>query len=107
MRDVLCQRKPRILHSQAEVYASNAILGGITFVTLRQLGFSPLTRVVAGFIAGAGSRVLSWKYGIRLPDWFQTPHTPRDEPLDVLDMDSDEIHAVYDEAHPITPYDLH
>jgi uncharacterized membrane protein YeiH len=84
-RDVLCQRPPRILHSQAEVYATNAILGASTFVGLRMLGFSPLVRVAGGFTVGFASRILAWKYGVRLPSWFQAPDTVGDEPLNVLD----------------------
>jgi uncharacterized membrane protein YeiH len=72
MRDVLCQRPPRILHSQAEIYASTALVGAGTYMALRAVKASPMARIAGGFTAAVVLRVAAWKFGLRLPVWAQS-----------------------------------
>jgi uncharacterized membrane protein YeiH len=73
MRDVLCQRPPRILHSQAEIYASTALVGAGTYMALRAVKASPMARIAGGFTAAVVLRVAAWKFGLRLPVWARSP----------------------------------
>jgi uncharacterized membrane protein YeiH len=68
-RDVLCGRPPRILHSHSEIYASTALLGSTTYMTLRFAGLPVALRICGGVAATAGLRWMAYTQGIRLPTW--------------------------------------
>jgi hypothetical protein len=68
-RDVLCQRPARILHSNAEIYATTAACGSVSYLGVRSLGGSPLARVAAGFSTAVLMRGwASWR-DVKLPTW--------------------------------------
>lgn len=69
VRDVLCNRKVRILHSHAEVYATTAAMGVIGYLGMRRLGTGLLARVGTGLTVAFAGRCYAWKYGTRLPAW--------------------------------------
>ncbi|CAM9259202.1 unnamed protein product [Chrysoparadoxa australica] len=67
MRDVLCHRPPRILHSHAEIYASTAMAGSAVYVGLRALKMPPPVKIAGGFGTAVGLRVLAQTLDIKLP----------------------------------------
>jgi len=67
IRDVLCQKPPRILHSQSEVYATTALIGAAAYTAAR--GLPPAAKIGLGFSAAVASRYAAWTYDIRLPNW--------------------------------------
>lgn len=71
VRDVLCNRKVRILHSQAEVYASTAAAGAASYLVARGMGARVGGRVGAGLAVAFAGRSYAWMYGTRLPVWTQ------------------------------------
>ncbi|KAG5182247.1 UPF0126 domain-containing protein [Tribonema minus] len=73
IRDVLCQRPPRILHSHAEIYASTALVGAGTYMALRRARATPMLRIAGGFGAAFALRIAAWKLQLRLPTWAQSP----------------------------------
>lgn len=72
VRDVLCRRQVRILHSTAEIYASTAAAGALAYVFARRLGAGVALRVGAGVGLAVALRAWAWSSGVRLPVW-QTP----------------------------------
>ena len=67
IRDTLCRRPARILHSNAEIYASTALFGATSYVCARSLGFSPALRVLSGVAACSGLREAAVNYDMKLP----------------------------------------
>lgn len=71
VRDVLCKRDVRILHSHAEIYASTAAGGASAYLIANMMGASLRLKILAGVGTGIFLRHLAWTEGIRLPVW---PH---------------------------------
>lgn len=69
VRDVLCSRKVRILHSQAEVYATTAAAGAASYLVARKAGAGVAGRIGAGLAVAFAGRSYAWMYGTRLPVW--------------------------------------
>lgn len=69
VRDVLCRREVRILHSRAEIYASAAVTGGSLYWLARHRGVGVWGRVLGGVGAAFGTRLVAWNWGVRLPVW--------------------------------------
>lgn len=69
VRDVLSQRKPRILHSYAELYASTALFGSSVYLMARRIGAPVPIRIAAGAGSAIVARWASWTRDIRLPTW--------------------------------------
>lgn len=72
VRDILCQKPPRILYAEHEMYATPALLGALVCVwLLRSGGERPLD--VEGMLLGAWVvielRVLALNHGLRLPSF--------------------------------------
>ncbi|CAE7408158.1 unnamed protein product [Symbiodinium natans] len=70
VRDILCQKPPRILYAEHEMYATPALLGALVCVGLMRSGAeTPLD--VEGMLLGAwvviALRVLALNHGVRLP----------------------------------------
>ncbi|CAN8072197.1 unnamed protein product [Agarophyton chilense] len=76
VRDVLCGRKVRILHSRAEIYATTAAAGAASYVAARAAGAPVIARVAAGVGVAAALRTWAWASGVRLPVW---PEHQRDD----------------------------
>ena len=75
IRDVLSQRKPRILHSYAELYASTALLGSATYLTTRALAMPLPVRIVSGVGTAVFARWAAWTYDLKLPTWKSVNET--------------------------------
>lgn len=69
VRDLLCRRQVRILHSSAEIYATTAAAGAATYVLARRLRAPVFQRVFAGVGVAVALRAWAWTHGIRLPVW--------------------------------------
>lgn len=69
VRDVLCRREVRILHSRAEIYASAAMVGGGFYWLARYGGIGVWGRVLGGVGMAFGTRLVAWKWSVRLPVW--------------------------------------
>jgi uncharacterized membrane protein YeiH len=66
VRDVVCQRPPRILHSRAEIYATCAVLGASVYIGGVAAGI-PALGAVTGVSAAVGARWAAREYQLRLP----------------------------------------
>lgn len=73
VRDVLCRRQPRILHSNAEIYATTALYGATAYVAARALGANPAGRIFCGVSSAMGLRYLAAQHDLKLPlaPWFK------------------------------------
>lgn len=69
IRDVLAQRKPRILHSYAELYATTALMGSAAYLTARALAMPLPVRIVSGVATSMVARWAAWTYDLKLPVW--------------------------------------
>lgn len=69
VRDILCRREVRILHSTAEIYASTAAAGAASYLLARRLGAGVVARVGTGVGLAIALRSWAWSNGIRLPVW--------------------------------------
>lgn len=67
VRDILVQRPARIFHSYADIYATTAAFGAMSYIIARAVGLPPSLRIIAGVGAGVGLRVAADTYDIRLP----------------------------------------
>lgn len=78
VRDVLCDRQVRILHSTAEIYASTAAAGAATYLVARRAKLPAFPRVTGGVGVAVALRSWAWSSGIRLPVWPKAmlPTTP-------------------------------
>jgi uncharacterized membrane protein YeiH len=74
-RDVLTKRPPRILHSNAELYATTALTGATVYMAVRHLGGSPLMRIASGIVTAASMRYAAVEYDLKLPfaSWYPPP----------------------------------
>jgi uncharacterized membrane protein YeiH len=72
MRDILCCKPVRIVHSHAEIYSVTAISGASVYVALRHLGLPPALRILGGVFSAVAMRHWATKYNITLPvaSWF-------------------------------------
>jgi len=77
VRDVLCQKHPRILYSEAEVYASCALAGSSMYLVTAAAGFSPAVKIGTGFGIAVFSRYLAWTKNAKLPAWTIDNNTPK------------------------------
>ena len=66
VRDVLCRRPARILHSKADIYASTALAGATAFLALRSAGMPVGVRILGGVGTAVALRYWAWTQGIRL-----------------------------------------
>jgi uncharacterized membrane protein YeiH len=73
VRDVLTKRPVRILHSNAEIYATTALTGATAYMGVRSLGGTPMMRICAGIFTGVAMRYAAVEYDLRLPfaSWYQ------------------------------------
>eukprot|EP00667_Euglena_gracilis_P014203 EG_transcript_14694 len=67
VRDVLCHRPVRILHSHAEIYASTALAGATAYMAAKAAGLPLVYRIGTGFAVAVSLRILATEKGIRLP----------------------------------------
>lgn len=69
IRDVLCLQPARILHSKAEIYASAAMIGSGTFMSLQHFKFTPKVCIGGGISTAVLVRLTAVAFGIKLPSW--------------------------------------
>lgn len=69
IRDVLCGRPVRIVHSNAEVYAPPALAGATVYLAAKTFNGSPATRIGAAFAVCMGSRFWAVVNDVKLPTW--------------------------------------
>lgn len=69
VRDVLCNKKVRILHSYAEIYATTAAAGAAGYMVARRIGMGVAGRVGVGVGLAVGLRSWARSHGVRLPVW--------------------------------------
>lgn len=69
IRDVLCGRPVRIVHSNAEVYAPPALAGATVYLAAKTFNGSPATRIGAAFAVCMGSRFWAVVHDVKLPTW--------------------------------------
>lgn len=69
VRDLTIGKPVRILHSQADLYASTAAAGGIAYIASRAAGGSIGTRIWCGVGTAVMARWMSWTWDVRLPVW--------------------------------------
>ena len=68
IRDTLCRRPARILHSHLESYAETTVTGGAVYLVARHMGIALPVRAVIGAATVIGLRVLASTYNLKLPD---------------------------------------
>lgn len=71
VRDVLCRREVRILHSTQEIYGTTAIAGAGAYVALRKMGVGVMGRVGGGVGLAMALRAWGSVTGVGLPHWRQ------------------------------------
>ena len=69
LRDVVCGRPIRIVHSNAEVYAETALAGAITYLGAMGMRLSPGLRIGSAMFVCLGSRYIAVKHDIKLYTW--------------------------------------
>lgn len=69
VRDVLCKKDVRILHSHAEIYASVAAAGAGGLVMASRVGMPVGRSVGIGLAIALSGRALAWKKDVKLPVW--------------------------------------
>jgi len=69
IRDVLCGRPVRIIHSNTEVYAPPALAGAMVYLMTKTAGGSPALRIGAAFATCMGSRFLAVQNDVKLHTW--------------------------------------
>lgn len=79
VRDVLCDRKVRILHSTSEIYATTAASGAAVYMGVRAAGGGTVARVGAGVGLAMALRGWAWTEGVRLPVWRHEVQVPVDQ----------------------------
>jgi uncharacterized membrane protein YeiH len=67
IRDVLCHRPVRILHSHAEIYASTALAGAAVYVLAKRAGLTLVYRIATGFSTAFALRYAASTLNLRLP----------------------------------------
>lgn len=69
IRDVLCGRPVRIVHSNTEVYAPPALAGATVYLAAKTAGASPSVRIGGAFLTCMGSRFWAIRNEIKLHTW--------------------------------------
>lgn len=69
IRDVLCGRPVRIVHSTTEVYAPPALAGATVYLTSKRMGGSPATRLGLAIATCMGSRYIAVRNDLKLHTW--------------------------------------
>ena len=67
IRDVLCARPVRALHSYADVYATTALAGATTYVLIRAAGAPVAFRILGGMGTAVALRKCAWTDDWRPP----------------------------------------
>jgi uncharacterized membrane protein YeiH len=67
IRDVLCNRPVRIMHSHAEVYATTALAGASAYVLAKRARLPLMWRISSGFGTAVVLRYLATAWDIKLP----------------------------------------
>jgi len=74
VRDTLCKRPVRVLHSYSEIYATTALSGSAVYLLMRKLAPGPSTlplRIICGMSTAILLRVYASTYGTKLPTLTQ------------------------------------
>ena len=76
VRDVVCKRDVRILHSKAEIYASTALSGATMYMLTRGMGAPTALRIISGMGTAMGMRYAASNQDIKLPraPWYKETH---------------------------------
>jgi uncharacterized membrane protein YeiH len=70
IRDILCDRPVRIVHSNTEVYAPPALAGATVYLVSKTVGgASPAVRIGAAFATCMGSRFWAIQKDVKLQTW--------------------------------------
>ena len=69
IRDVLCGRPVRIMHSNSEVYALPALIGATVYLVFKRVGGSPAVRIAAAFVVCMGIRFFAFQSNFKLYTW--------------------------------------
>lgn len=69
MRDVICGRPVRIVHSNAEIYAEAALAGSIMYLGANSMKLSPGLRIGSAMLVCLSSRYLAVKHDVKLYTW--------------------------------------
>ena len=74
MRDVVCGRPVRIVHSNAEIYAQPALAGAVTYLLIAAnakggMFLSPSLRIGSAMFVCLGSRYIAVKHDVKLHTW--------------------------------------
>ena len=69
IRDVICGRPVRIVHSNAEVYAPPALAGATVYLASITAGGSPAVRIGAAFLVCMGTRFWAVVNNVKLHTW--------------------------------------
>lgn len=73
IRDVLCRRPVRVLHSHAEAYAETTLAGGAVYLAARAARFPLQIRVCCGVATVVALRIWATKFDLRLPSLVAPP----------------------------------
>ena len=69
MRDVICGRPVRIVHSNAEIYAETALAGAAVYLGGHSMKLSPGLRIGSAMFVCLFSRFMAVKYDVKLHTW--------------------------------------
>lgn len=69
LRDLICGRPVRIVHSNAEVYAQPALAGAVTYLLANRMGATPAVKIGSAMACCMGSRFLAIKHDVKLATW--------------------------------------
>lgn len=72
IRDVLCCKPARIVHSHAELYGVTALAGASFYVGMRHFCLSPTARICGGVLTGVLMRHWASTHNVTLPvaSWY-------------------------------------
>jgi uncharacterized membrane protein YeiH len=76
-RDVLCGLPAdavgngRVLHSNADLYASSAVAASLTYLTAASLALPFQVRIALGVLAGFTTRSMATEHEIGMPTWTE------------------------------------
>mmetsp|Transcript_27928 Transcript_27928/g.67873 ORF Transcript_27928/g.67873 Transcript_27928/m.67873 type:complete len:154 (+) Transcript_27928:205-666(+) len=73
IRDVLCNRPVRILHSHAEIYATTAACGASVYMASAFVGLPLLPRIAFGLFSAFAARIAAFTYDLKLPVMKEAP----------------------------------
>jgi len=69
MRDVVCDRPVRIVHSYSEMYALPALAGTVIYLVAKARQASPSVRIGCALATCMGSRFVAVNYDVRVHTW--------------------------------------